>query len=149
MKKFFINRKFLVVLIGLLVCFICLDKILFISVELKTSKEPLSFYKMEINRLTRKLTLNENSYCIDKDCNDNVSHASIILTDEEYSYIKVILKHDYDKFSFLRALSTLVKDDEVMFSLDQEGYDAKDDLNNDGIITYREFGNSYLKILSK
>ena len=143
------KKKILLVFIIAIISLIILDKIFIINIEYKTDTTPTSSYIVEINRLTKNLKLHENNFCVDKNCSDELIRKSIKLSKEEYRYIKLILKQDYNKSLFMNAISALVKDQNIMFSLGENGYEESDDINKDGIVTYREFANNYLSILSK
>lgn len=143
------KKKVLIYFLVLIFVFIVIDKIFIIKISYKTTKKPISSYNVEINRLTKKLKMYENNFCVGEDCSDELIRKSIKLTDIEYSYIKEILKEDYNKESFMKAISTLVKEDTKMFNKDEDGYEESDDINLDGVVTYREFANSFLKILAK
>lgn len=143
------KKKVLKYFLILILAFIVIDKIFIIKISYKTTKEPISSYNVEISRLTKKLKMYENNFCVGVDCNDELIRKNIKLTDNEYSYIKEILRKDYNKESFIKAISSLVKEDTKMFNKGEEGYEESDDLNSDGVITYREFANSFLKILAK
>ena len=149
MMKFIMKEKFFIVVVTMFLCFIILDKIFIIKIKYRTNLEPVHYYSVEISRINKKLKIVENKYCSEEDCNDELVRKSINLTNQEYAYIKNILSQDYDKATFMNAISALTKDDKEMFSRGQNGYEDKDDLNKDGVITYREFANSYLEILSK
>lgn len=149
MMKFIMKKKFFIVVVTMFLCFIILDKIFIIKIKYRTNLEPVYYYSVEISRISKKLKIVENKYCSEEDCNDELVRKSINLTNQEYAYIKNILSQNYDKATFMNAISALTKDDKEMFSRGQDGYEDKDDLNKDGVITYREFANSYLEILSK
>jgi len=140
------KKKILLSFVIIILFFIVIEKIFIIKIKYDTTE---SSYNVEINRISKSLTFLEINRCLDQECERKVVQEKVYLNSDEYSYIKSILRQDYDKSSFMSATKVLVMDDKEMFLLGEDGFDENDDLNNDGIITYREFGNSYLKILSK
>lgn len=144
-----VKKKVLMYFIILILVLIVIDKIFVIEISYKTTREPYSTYNVEISKITKKLKMYENNYCVDDECNNELIRKSIKLTDREYSYIKDILRQNYNKESFMNAISALVKDEAKMFEADEEGYEESDDLNSDGVVTYREFADSFLEILAK
>ena len=110
-------------------------------------------YYVEINYDTKSLFVKEENYCSAVDCDSSVEENTVVLSNDELATIKQVLATDFDESSLGGALSSLAKNDEIMESKDdhEEKYwlaiYAQDDLNMDGIITYREFGNAWLNTI--
>lgn len=106
----------------------------------------------------KTLKVKSTRYCSAEDCDSISSEYETVITDEEITKIKkVISKVDFSeetkdakvKDYFAGALSEIARDDGVMATREESGeyYDSlygDDDLNKDGIVTYREAGTNYL-----
>jgi len=114
---------------------------------------PGASYTVEIDNDTKILKIHEEHFCSALDCDTTYVYNEIELTNEEYVLIVKVWKKindDYDgKTYFVSALSNIASNDNVMYDSSDPFYEKEYDLNNDGVITDREFGNVYLKNIDK
>lgn len=115
--------------------------------------EPGTTYRVKLDFDSGELYVYEYSDCSDVDCgpeSDRTIEGTVTLTSEEIDKVKLIVRKNYDKVELASALSSLVLNEKTMIKNtddDWSSFDDKDDYNGDGIITYREFGNSFLDSL--
>lgn len=109
--------------------------------------EPLTKYKIKLDYESKELYVHEYNGCSAVDCDSEERENTISLTGDEIDKIIFITnKTHYDKGYLSSALSSMVRDAEVV---ERESGDSwqifrEDDSNGDGVVTYREFGNSFL-----
>ena len=139
------NKKIYILATIVIIIFIIYKAFGTIKIEYEDSLN----YKITITKITKSLNIETIKYCdVLESCTNEISKNKISLTSEEYKKIKNILRQkNYNKKHLVNALDTLAKNEKIMFKNGEEFYDLKEDLNKDGIITYREYGNIYLNNL--
>lgn len=108
---------------------------------------PPTTYKIKLNFDTKELYAYEYESCSAVDCEGSESANTVILTDNEIEKIRTITETaGYNKGHLSSALCSLVLDTKIFTTADEEegSYEAEYDLDGDGTITYREFGNKFL-----
>lgn len=131
-----------------------------LNYHLESMGTPGGSYDVSINFSTKVVEVREVNYCSALDCESTTYNNKIELTDDELVKVrKIVEKIDFsddtnDKNSDVKehlsmALASIVRGDEVMHtrSESKEYYDdlyGEDDLNKDGVVTRREFGDSCL-----
>ena len=124
---------------------------------------PGNTYIVTIGFEKKSLHVIEVSGCSALDCEVSNEESYTTLTDDELSKAKEILgkidfseryKHFDLKVSLASALNNIASDQKIISSKekDEETYNniyKKYDINNDGTVTGREFGNSYLDNIYK
>lgn len=107
-------------------------------------------YKIKLSFSTGELYVYEYHSCSAVDCDGDSFENAVFLTDQELEKISIITKeNNYDKEYLSSALSSLVRDTDEMAQIDDALWEYyKDcDFNDDGVVTYREFGNNYLDMI--
>lgn len=117
---------------------------------------PGASYVIKIDYENSSLYVKKTSFCSTVGCKPFTDEKNGKLTNEEIELIKkIISKEDYNKDYLSHALSNIVYGDDIMKRKedDQQYWNdsySKYDINNDGIVTYREFGDVFLEqILSE
>lgn len=131
-----------------------------ISFRVRDDSIPGGLYDIDINFSEKKLKVKKTRFCSAVDCDSITSEQEITMTDEEAAKIKKIIakiniededKDKQNKLYFATALSEIVAGDSVISTREESDYYDSlyggEDLNKDGILTYRESGNSYLDII--
>lgn len=125
-----------------------------IILEYTYSDEGTATTKYEIKlKNNKELYVKEISNCVVVNCESKTKENKIKINDSEKEKIsKIISKDNYDKKILSTALSAIVRNSEVMAK--KEAYAStwdityKDaDKDSDGVVTYREFGDSFLDII--
>ena len=107
--------------------------------------EPGANYNVKINYTTKELHIEVTNFCSAVDCPARTSEYSTTLTDTEIEKVKKITsKKDYDMNSLSSALESIAQDTEVMYPNRYGTYEAEYDLDKDGKVTRREFGDVFL-----
>lgn len=132
-----------------------------ISCKYNDGYEPGNAYDININQDTQVLLIKITSFCSALDCETKYYDYEITLTNDELSKINNFFNKykECQDFSVNEGigdiLEALARDNEVFETIENieklqaEGYHYNDnliarDINNDGQITYREFGNGWL-----
>ena len=114
---------------------------------------PGASYNVEIDTNTKILKIHEAHFCSALDCDTRYVDNEVHLTEKEYVLIVKVWKKTKDndniKSYFVGALSNIASDDSIMYDSSDSSYESEYDLNNDGIVTDREFGNVYLENIDK
>ena len=106
---------------------------------------PPTTYKIKLDYSTKELSVDEHRGCSALDCDGADYEKKITLTDDEIEKITTITSETgYNRDSLSPALAALAHGSAVMERKGDVAYDRKTDLDNDGVVTYREFGNSWL-----
>ena len=144
MKKIFKKRNVLITII-LILLIIFLFPIKMYTYEDHTI--PGNKYKIKLNTITKELKGEFHHYCSFEDCETSIYKYSITLTKDEY---KKIMKLWNDKEMLSSILETLCENDKIFYNSFEDSREEnledynKLDLNSDGKITSREFGNRWL-----
>lgn len=116
---------------------------------------PPTTYLVKINKYLfyKELIVEEYQSCSAVDCDGTTKKNKIILTDDEYEKIVNIMNKDTygnDIWDLIyRAIANLSEDDSIMWNESDYGYELEEDLNQDGKVTGREFGNYILDSILK
>lgn len=108
---------------------------------------PGTKYFIRINKLTKVLHGKFYHYCSGKDCKKDVYSASVKLTEEELKYIK---KSWNNKEELSYALELICLNEKIFYSSYESSHEDSVDIynmidtNNDGKLSYREYGDSVL-----
>lgn len=141
----------IMVLILLAVNIIVLRKNKILEYEYSDGASPGTTYKIRLIYDSRELYVYKYNGCSEVNCgpaSERTSENTIILTPEEIEKVRLITKRpSYNSGLLASALSSLALNDKIMAGKADGDWGLfigeKDDSNND-VITYREFGNSFL-----
>ncbi|MDO4753341.1 MAG: hypothetical protein Q4A36_03910 [Candidatus Saccharibacteria bacterium] len=120
--------------------------------EYNDGGDPATIYKVKLNYGTKKLSVYEHHFCNVPECEEIEEERTITLTDDELKKILDITGKANYKIDYLTvALNALAHGIDVMVNQkdetwnDYKGYD----LNDNGTVTYTEFGDGVLDIIIK
>lgn len=138
-----------IVILVLIIVSIILIKNSFIKINFCDDRIPPTTYNITINTFTKKMSVIEKESCSAVNCKGTTYNNSIVLTKEEYTLIKkIIKKYGNQKYEYLcSALSSISKHKEVMSTNGTSYYEEEYDINKDGTVTSREFGLIFLNYI--
>ena len=129
------------------------------NIVLKVSEDylPASTIFIKINPNNKKMYVKEtrysSAYCEKSTCDPTVTEKNTVLNEEEFKLVKKILRKfllsKEEKEDLAEALTTIADDDKVFYKKEDQYYEQEVDLNNDGIITSREFAYNWLNVILK
>lgn len=144
------KKKIILVLVIFLLIWIFIYPI---SINYIQGGAPGGSYSVKLNKLTKTIYTKEVHGDSTVGGEGGFSENSIKLTDNEYKKVIKILIFKGAIFPFTQnreylaeALCDISKGDEIFAEIEngKNGYLSKDDMNNDGKVTHREFGDSWL-----
>lgn len=121
-----------------------------ITIDYNDDSEPGSRIVVDLNSTTKLLKVKTEKYCSAIDCETKYDNYEITITEEELSLIKkYYLSDKYREENMALIFELIVQDEKNFYENDENAYLKSEDLNKDGIVTYRESGNNLLKTLTK
>ena len=145
-----IKKKIILFLEIFLLSWICIYPI---SINYIQGGAPGANYSVKINKLTKTIHTKEEHGDSTVGGKGSYSENNIKLTDDEYKKVIKILIFKGAIFPFTQsreylaeALCDISKGDEMFAEIEngKNGYLSEDDINNDGKVTHREFGDTWL-----
>ena len=119
-----------------------------ITIDYYDNGEPGSRIVVDLNRPEKNLKVKTEDYCSAVNCETKYNDYSLNLTEEEILLLEKYYKNEnYREENMALICKLLAENDKEISKKGTNEYQEKEDLNNDGIVTYRESGKKLLKSL--
>ncbi|MBR3324232.1 hypothetical protein IKG24_01695 [Candidatus Saccharibacteria bacterium] len=116
--------------------------------EYRENSIPGGEYKVNLNYATGYVQVTETRFCSAVDCHSTTNEYSGTLDIDELKKIQTITSKDYDIDHLTKAITSLIEGGNLAVKSEHEEYwlenYAEDDLNQDGVVTNKEFGTKWL-----
>lgn len=114
---------------------------------------PPTTYTIKLNLGLGEIQVSKYASCSAEDCEGSKTSQTVSLTNGEIEKLRTIINNSYDEGTLAEALDLISQGDKVLVkkTIDPEIWEQfeKSDLDNDGIVTYRESGNASLNDMIK
>lgn len=119
-----------------------------ITIDYYDNKEPGSRIVVDLNRTEKNLKVKTEDYCSIVNCETKYNDYTLDITEEEVLLLEKYYKHEnYREENMALICKLLVQNDKEISKKGTDEYQKSEDLNTDGIVTYRERGKKLLKSL--
>ena len=146
MKK----KSFLIILLTLIIIVLIMLLIVPITIKYSDDASPTTKYNITINKLSRILSVESNHSDSTGQTRGYTTNNNIKLSSQEYWKIWFIYYFmPFDRDYLILALDDIALDSEIMYNSNDDFYEEDYDINKDGVVLHREFGNSFLNIILK